>query len=422
MKPTRIQRLYDHRLVQLVRQTRDSSIATRLGIPRSTVAGWLRRAPSSVTTTGTAEASMAELRARVARLEKRAELLRAVLRILFALLRIVKPDLSRLRIPAADKAELLRAIHRTQGVLGLQRVLGLVGLSASRLRAWRQAEQGCLLADQSSCPASSPTRLTPDEVSAVREMVTSPDLRHVPTGRLALLAQRQGAVFASPTTWYRIVRERGWRRPRLRVHPPQPKLGIRATRPNEVWHIDTTLIRLLGHSRVYLHAVIDNYSRRILAWHLADRFDPANSVAVLVEAGKAVEMGAPSPTLLADAGVENKNKAVDELIASGLLKRVLAQTEIHFSNSLIEAWWRILKHQWLFLHALDSATKVRSLVALYVNEHNMKLPHSAFDGQTPDEMFFGTGEGVPDALAMGRAAARRTRLEVNRAQHCAVCA
>ena len=53
------------------------------------------------------------------------------------------------------------------------RTIAIVGLSASRLRAWRNAEQGCLLDDQSSCPKSSPTRLTAGEVSAVREMVTS---------------------------------------------------------------------------------------------------------------------------------------------------------------------------------------------------------------------------------------------------------
>ena len=48
---------------------------------------------------------------------------------------------------------------------------------------------------------------------------------------------------------------------------------------------------------------------------------------------------------------------VDELVESGLLRRLLAMTEILFSNSLIEAWWRVLKHQWLFLHQLDSVAK-----------------------------------------------------------------
>ena len=289
----RRQQVYDHRLVLLIQQTGDSTIATRLGVPRSTDAGWLARAPRAVTTDAVADDALAELCARVARLEKRNQLLRAVLRILIAFLRVLKPDLSRLRVPAPEKARLLREVHRTQGVLGLRRVLAIVGLSASRLRAWGNAEQGCLLDDQSSCPKSSPTPSTGGEIAAVRQMATSPDLRHVSTGGLAVLAQRMGSVFASATTWCRLVRERGWRRPRLCIHPAQPKVGIRATKPTEIWHLDTTLIRLLDHTRLYLHAVIDNFSRRILAWRLVDRFDPATSVAVLVEAGAAVEAGAP---------------------------------------------------------------------------------------------------------------------------------
>lgn len=413
-------RSYDHRLVLLVQETRDRSIATQLGVPRSTVAGWLRRAPRAVTAAGSDDEA-AVLRGRVARLERRCRRLVAILHVVIALLRALKLDLSRLRVAAPDKARLLRAVERTRSVLGLRRILSVLGLSPSRLSAWRRAARACELADEPSCPGSSPHRLTPVEISRVREMVTSSDLRHVPTGRLAVLAQRLGAVFASASTWHRLVRERGWRRPRLRVHPEKSTVGIRATRPNEIWHIDTTLIRLLDNTKVYLHAVIDNFSRRILAWRLLDSFDPASSVAVLVEAGRVVDRSAP-PTLLADAGSENVNGDVDQLIKSGLLKRVLAQTEIRFSNSMIEAWWRSLKHSWLFLHQLDSAAKVRSLVGFYVGEHNGRIPHSAFRGQTPDEMHFAKGDAVPDQLAAARAAARRARLAANRAKSCAVCA
>ena len=99
-------------------------------------------------------------------------------------------------------------------------------------------------------------------------MVTSPEYRHVPTSTLAVLAQRLGTVSASPSTWCRLVRTYGWRRPRLRVHPAKPKVGLRTTRADEMWHIDTTVIRLRDGTRAYLHAVIDNFSQRILggAW------------------------------------------------------------------------------------------------------------------------------------------------------------
>ncbi len=256
----------------------------------------------------------------------------------------------------------------------------------------------------------------------IREMIASPDYRHVPTGRLAMLAQRLGRVIASPTTWYRLVRIYGWRRPRLRIHPEKPTEGIRASKPNEIWHVDTTVIRLLDGTRAYLHAVIDNFSRRILAWRVHDRFEAGNTAALLIEAGRAVEQSESRPTVLADGGVENYNSAVDELVSSGMLRRLLARTEILFSNSLIEAWWRVLKHQWLYLHQLDSVARVRGLVRFYVEEHNSKLPHSAFRGQTPDKIYFGTGDDVPVKLVDARQAARQARLDVNRARRCAVCA
>ena len=188
-----------------------------------------------------------------------------------------------------------------------------------------------------------------------------------------------------------------------------------------MWHIDTTVIRLLDETRAYVHAVIDNVSRRILAWRVAETFAPGNSVAVLLEAGRDATRSASPPVVLADAGVENVNAQVDALIDTGVLRRVPALTELTFSNSMIAAWWRSLKHQWLFLHSLDSAATIRGLVTFYVHQHNHVLPHSAFRGQTPDEMYFGTGDAVPADLASLAAVARRARVEANRSASCEMC-
>ena len=100
-----------------------------------------------------------------------------------------------------------------------------------------------------------------------------------------------------------------------------------------------------------------------------------------------------------------------------MLRRVLALTELWFSNSMIEVWWRTLKHQWLYLNSLDSASTLRRPVAFYVDEHNTRLPHSAFRGQTPDEMYYGRGDHVPRELEQ----ARNARLDLNRRTYGAVC-
>ena len=71
MPNKRSQRSYDHRLVRLVQETGDARIATGLGVPRTTAAGWLRRAPRDVTAAPGADNAVAVLRGRVARLELR---------------------------------------------------------------------------------------------------------------------------------------------------------------------------------------------------------------------------------------------------------------------------------------------------------------------------------------------------------------
>jgi putative transposase len=418
----RHQQRYDHRLRDLVQRTGDVTIATNLGIPRSTARGWLREAPMVVVSLDVTNQKTAELQREVLELRRRVKKLTALLRLVVVMLRTTGFRLTHERLPdGRAKVRILRAIDRACPFVALRALLRFLRLSPSRFHAWRRLQHACALNDQSSCPHTSPHRLTPPEIQAIKGMVTAVEYRHVPTGTLAILAQRLEKVWASPSTWYSLVRKFGWRRPRLRVHPAKPKVGLRTTRPNEMWHIDTTVIRLLDGTRAYLHAVIDNFSRRILAWRVADTFAPVNTVAVLVEAGRSATPSETTPVVLADAGVENVNAQIDELITAGVLRRVLAFTELKFSNSMIEAWWRALKHQWLFLHSLDSVTTVRRLVEFYVQEHNRVLPHSAFRGQTPDEMYFGTGDAIPADLTVRSAAARRARVKANRSATCETC-
>jgi len=334
----RLQQHYDHRLRNLVQRTGDVTVATDFGVPRSTAPGWLGTTPTVVIGLDVVDLTEPELRREILKLQRRVQKLTALLHRALALLRTSEFSLSGERLPEARaKMRILRAVDRAREYLPLRAVLRFLRVSPNRFHAWCRRQRACVLDDQSSCPRISPSRLTPWEVGAIKDLVTSPEYRHVPTGTLAVLAQRLGKVWASPSTWYRLVRQNGWRRPRLRVHPAKPKIGLRTTRADQMWHIDTTVIRLLDGTRAYLHAVIDNFSRRILAWRIADRFAPVNRVGVLVEASRGARRSETTPVGLADAGVENVNAQVDELITPGVLRRVLAFTELKFSS------WRAMK-------------------------------------------------------------------------------
>jgi len=369
----------------------------------------------------TAEGDYVEsLEKKVYLLERRAARLRALLRLCIVLLRFSGFALTYQRLPQGiDKEKLLRVIDRASRFVRLPRLLACIGLSSSRYYDWKNAQE-CGLDDFSSCPRSSPGQMTATERSEMRSMVQSEDYRHLSVGSIARLASRLGKVYACSSTWYRAIQNGNWIRSRKRIYPPKQRIGLQATKPNEYWHVDTTIVRLLDGSRVYVHAVLDNFSRRILAWRLNDTFDTGTTAELLKEAASGLPEGTVPSTVM-DSGVENLNGTVNELVSDGAIKRILAQVDIVGSNSMIEAWWRQLKHQWLYLNELDNANSVRKLVSFYVEQHNSVVPHFAFQGQTPDEMYFGTGAKVPVDLKEKRAIARAARLAHNRALSCDLC-
>lgn len=113
----------------------------------------------------------------------------------------------------------------------------------------------------------------------------------MPVITLALYAQRLGGSLRFAFDTVQVD-------PREEMAPPQaPRLpseaeGIRAAEPNQIWHLDVTVVRLPDGSKVFLHAVIDDFSRRILAWGLCEKLNPT-TVGILREAASEVVEGTP---------------------------------------------------------------------------------------------------------------------------------
>ncbi len=415
-----VKRAYDTRVREIIARTGNADLFPDLDIPRGTRATWVRRGPRDIVGLDEELDAQATLLDRFAKFEHRVRVLTALLRLVLIMLRLSGFRVHMPRIPEGkDKQALLFAVAKARAVLPLAAVLKVLHVSASRYHAWVRSESECELDDRSSCPQTMPQRLTGTEVLSIKALVLSVAHRHMSIRALALHAQRVGDVLAHPVTWYKLVREHGWTRPRTREYPRKPKVGIRAVVPNEAWHVDTTIIKLLDGTKAYLHAVIDNYSRKILAWTVSDTMSPTSTYRVLVDAAK--QLPGVTTNVIMDSGSENLNSTVDTLFDGEKLKRILALVDVSYSNSMIEAWWRSLRHQWLYLHHLDTIATVRRLTAFYVHEHNTVMPHSAFEGQTPDEMYFGRGAGVPEELALRRFEARRRRLEENKRRQCTAC-
>jgi hypothetical protein len=122
---SRRQRRDDHRLRDLVQRTGDLTIATDLGVPRSTARGWLGASPRVVVGLEVADLTEPELRQEILKLRRRIEKLAALLRLALALLHASRFSLLRERLPEGEaKVRILSAMDRARECIPLRAVLG----------------------------------------------------------------------------------------------------------------------------------------------------------------------------------------------------------------------------------------------------------------------------------------------------------
>jgi transposase InsO family protein len=385
-------RRYDPRLKNLVGESGDIEKFASLNIPRSTLREWVRNGPQEFITLPELEFRSAELIREVIDLNSRLAIAIATKELVTSSVKIFGFQVQYTRLPSATtKAEIIAAIKMVAMVLPLQACLAPISLSAARFHHWVKREVKCRLTDGKSCPLISPTKMTAVEVSKITDMVTNKNLAHYSVVALSWLGKKTGEVVASASTWSRIIRELGLKRNTTRIYPPNPKLEIRASAPGKIWHLDMSIIRLQNGTKVYIQAIIDNYSRYVLSWNVSLDYGGLRTKELIEAAiGKSLSLGLSTiPDVFVDSGVKNLNDHVDEIVRSSLIRRIVAQIDIEFSNSMIEMLFHRLKHRHLFNILLGTFQAVVDGVCFYLTDSNDNMPHSALKGATPREAITG---------------------------------
>jgi len=393
----------------------------KLPIPKSTRYTWTRRRPPEFITHESFDKSKTELIVEIEKLHKRFNICTAFIQVLKTVLLISGFRLDEHRLPnGSDKSMLISAVEKARRLISLRAICSCIYLSNSRYSAWKGSKTDCQLDDKSSCPKTFPTQTTTSEISAIEEMCTSEKYDHFSIRALALHAQRIGKVFLSASRWGKLIHKYGWKRPRKRIYPPKPKIGIRAIRPNQYWHIDVTILRLPNNQKLFIHSIIDNFSRKILSWRIFDHLSAEGTRQILIEASQHLTTFFPD-IILIDGGSENRIERFDDTLNWAKARMQKALVDIAYSNSMIEVFWRKLKHSYLYKYSLDSLATVKRLIEKYIEDYNALMPHSAFNCQTPDEIYFGTAPNIEEHLVTERAKAGEQRMEFNRALSCDTC-
>jgi len=177
-------------------------------------------------------------------------------------------------------------------------------------------------------------------------------------------------------------------KPRLsssnQTHKKYPYLlnGLVIDHPDEVWCADITYIRM-HHGFVYLVAIMDWYSRFVLAWEISTTLDTAFCLAALEQA---MELSRP--------GIFNTDQGSQftSLEFTGRLEQDDIQISMDgrgrvFDNIFIERLWRSVKYEEVYLHQYQTVSEARTLLTKYFLFYNMERLHESLGYQTPYQVY-----------------------------------
>jgi len=159
--------------------------------------------------------------------------------------------------------------------------------------------------------------------------------------------------------------------------------NLAITRPNQVWSTDITYIRL-GHGFVYLVAIMDWYSRRILSWEVSTTMDSEFCISTLERAIR--KYGTPE-IFNSDQGSQFTSKSFREVLENKHVKISMDGKGRALDNIVIERFWRTLKYADIYLKDYESAIEASEGISKYIEKYNMRRPHESLGKRTPDEVY-----------------------------------
>ena len=233
---------------------------------------------------------------------------------------------------------------------------------------------------------------------------------------LALMRQMDELHLKHPTMGSGMLRDQlnrmGFKVGRRHVSTPMKKMGIipfscqrntsakhhdhkiypyllramKIDQANQVWALDTTYIPM-AKGFVYLTAVMDWASRKVLVAKVAITLEACHAVEVLEEAYQ--KHGYPQ-IVNVDQGSQFTAEAFVKLVTQSGAQISMDGRGSWRDNFFIERLWKTLKHDHVYLHAYESVADARAKILNFLDWYNTDKPHSSLDRMTPDEIYFKT--------------------------------
>ena len=181
-----------------------------------------------------------------------------------------------------------------------------------------------------------------------------------------------------------------YRRPNTSKPEPGHKIypyllrNVAIDRPGQVWAMDITYIPM-ARGFVYLAAVVDWFSRRVLAWRLSITMEVEFCLEAVEEA--LVRHGKPE-IFNTDQGSQFTSQAFTGLLKNNDIAISMDGRGSWRDNVFVERLWRSVKYEEVYLRAYESVAEARASLGRYLDFYNRKRPHSSLDARTPERAYF----------------------------------
>lgn len=317
------------------------------------------------------------------------------------------------------KEKVVKVIDHVRPVTGLRRALKAFHLSEHQYYRWKTGIV-CSLSSLNLCFKRKPNQLMQKEVNLIKKYLNMPDLLHWPLASVYYKMMREQAAFMSLNTWYKyaniLIKNRlVVFRKKLRKTRYQ---GLKAERLFQYIHIDVTIFRPLDNTKLYLYFIQDNFSKTILSWRASTTYKASICKENLQEAIEKFKLYNFQAQVICDGGPENQGEAA-QYLESIPIERLIAQKDILFSNSLIEAFNKRIKYRFLFTQNLENIEQTITYLHKAIPEYNNQ-PVLVLNGYTPNEVLSGANPSK-NLFTKDIEASVRQRIAENRNTRCGDC-
>jgi putative transposase len=291
---------------------------------------------------------------------------------------------------ALQKEKMVNAIEMVKDLVPVETALRVFNISRATYHNYKTLViNKCDSSYFLWCVKHYPHQLLKKEILQIKKYMENDDYTYWSKSSIYLLALRNADVSICLTSWYKYTKLLGYTASR-HLQPKKIYSSLTSFRPNEIWCADVTILKTADEKKHYIHFLMDHYSKMILGYSVETRSSPKAIKNLLKEAYLKHKNNKPI-TFVTDAGVENVNTTVQGFLTSTNhdIKHLIAQKDIPFSNSKIEAFNKIIKHQFLLPRNLENRKQLIHALAEDVRTYNMIRPQFSLEGNTPTETFEG---------------------------------